>query len=183
MLKSYCSWHLFLPFATFTDAYRISHHDKSHLTETTSRSQNLDMSITMEPCFPLVYLIFFLLSLSLHPCQLFLIRDPGKRPTTGKRWDLACWCWQNSVALWRSDLYFEMPENKSFNWIELCKNVSYSDKKRDLTKILSDSGILLWKNITRLTSYSTSEITWNCDGVRLDLAVMRALPFSIKAKS
>lgn len=81
-LKSYCSWHLFLPFGTFTDA--TASHDKSYLTET-SRSQSLDMSITMEPCFPLVYLFVFL-AISVSPSlSIICIRDPGKRPATGKR--------------------------------------------------------------------------------------------------
>lgn len=58
--------------------YRISHHDKSHLTETTSRSRSLDMSITMEPCFPRVYLFVFL-AISVSP-SLSIISDmrPGK---------------------------------------------------------------------------------------------------------
>ncbi len=75
-LKSYCSWHLFLPFGTFTDA--TASHDKSHLTETTSRSQSLDMSITTEPCFPLVYLFVFL-AISVSPSlSIISYMRPGK---------------------------------------------------------------------------------------------------------
>lgn len=53
--------------------HHISHHDKSHRTETTSRSQSLDMSITTEPCFPLVYLSVFL-TISVSP-SLSIISD------------------------------------------------------------------------------------------------------------
>ncbi len=98
-LKSYRSWHLFLPFGTFTDA------TASPTMTITPNGNNRQIAklrhvnyhgTLFSPCLSLC----FLLSLSLHPVNYFWYETAGKRPTTGKRWDLACWCWQ---IQWRSE--------------------------------------------------------------------------------